>query len=727
MNTTIDHVGASTDRRGRSDTETPARVPDQHGRVERDGVAVHWEAYGERGRPAILLLPSWSIVHSRLWKAQIAYLARHFRVLAFDGRGNGLSDRPDYAAAYATGEFAADAIAVLDAAGEPSACLAGISMGARTALMLAAAHPERARGLFLIAPSIPCLERTPGAEASDFGEERDDYVGWQKYNRHYWLRDHRGFLEFFFSEAFPEPHSTKQIEDAVAWGLDTSAETLVLTAEGSGPAFGDPASVEAICRDVHCPVTVVHGSDDAIAAIGAGERLAELTDADFVRLEGSGHIPNARDPVPVNLMLREFAERVSPKPPRRRTWTRQSARAQRALYVSSPIGLGHAWRDVRIADELRRRVPGLEIEWLAQEPVTTVLRERGETIHPASRELASEVAHIDREAHSHDLHVFEALRRMDEIFCANYMVFDDVVRDQSYDLWIGDEAWEVDHFLHENPERKTAPFVWLTDFVGYLPMPARGGREAELTADYNAEMIGHVERHPRVRDRAIFVGEPQDIVGMDFGPGLPGIREWTERNYSFSGYVPGFDPGAMPGKAALREELGYGEEPLCVISVGGSGVGAPLLERAIEALPAVRERMPGLRAVAVAGPGIDPAGLPAAEGLEVRGYVHELFRHLAACDVAVVQGGLTTTMELVAAGRPFVSLPLASHFEQQFHVRHRLERYGARSSLDYDQASPDVLAAAIADAAAVSPAYRPVEPGGAARAAGLIAEVLERR
>jgi predicted glycosyltransferase len=153
-------------------------------------------------------------------------------------------------------------------------------------------------------------------------------------------------------------------------------------------------------------------------------------------------------------------------------------------------------------------------------------------------------------------------------------------------------------------------------------------------------------------------------------------------------------------------------------------VGAPLLRRAIEALPLAREQVPGLRTVAVTGPRIDPSSLPAADGLEVRGYVHELYRHLAVCDVAVVQGGLTTTMELVAAQRPFVAIPLASHFEQRFHVRHRLDRYGARRWLDYEDADPDTLAGAIAEAFGSRPSYRPVDAGGAARAAALIGELL---
>ena len=150
----------------------------------------------------------------------------------------------------------------------------------------------------------------------------------------------------------------------------------------------------------------------------------------------------------------------------------------RALFVSSPIGLGHAWRDVAIADQLRLRVPDLEVQWLAQPPVTETLARRGERIHPASAELASETRHFNLEAGEHELHAFEALRRMDEILCANFMVFHDVVTDEAFDLWIGDEAWDVDHFLHENPELRTAPYVWLTDFVGYLPLPDGGDHEA---------------------------------------------------------------------------------------------------------------------------------------------------------------------------------------------------------------------------------------------------------
>ena len=415
---------------------------------------------------------------------------------------------------------------------------------------------------------------------------------------------------------------------------------------------------------------------------------------------------------------------VSTPEPRR--WTRALARRRRALYLSSPIGLGHAQRDVAIADELRKLHPDLEIDWLAQHPVTAVLEAHGERIHPLSADLASESAHITAESSEHHLNAFQAIRRMDEIFVANFMVFHDAVESGEYDLVIGDEAWDVDHFLHENPELKRTAFAWMTDFVGWLPMPSGGEREAFLTADYNAEMIEHVERFPRIRDRAIFVGEPDDIVPDDFGPGLPTIRDWTERHFAFSGYVTGFDPAPLiERRDELRRELGYHpDERVVIVTVGGSGVGKALLHRVIASYPDAARRINGLRMIAVAGPRIDPTVLDAPAGIEVRAFVPELYKHLAACDLAVVQGGLTTTMELAAARRPFLYFPLRDHFEQNRHVRHRLARYGAGRYMDYDASPPEVIAEAIAAEIDRPIDYRPVETDGAARAASLIAGLI---
>jgi predicted glycosyltransferase len=163
---------------------------------------------------------------------------------------------------------------------------------------------------------------------------------------------------------------------------------------------------------------------------------------------------------------------------------------------------------------------------------------------------------------------------------------------------------------------------------------------------------------------------------------------------------------------------------VCIVTVGGSGVGSALLRRVIESFPAARQLVPQLRMIVVAGPRIDPSSLPAAAGIEIRPYVHDLQGHLAACDLAIVQGGLTTAMELTANRRPFLYFPLGHHFEQQVHVGYRLERYGAGRRMEFDRSSPEAIASAIAEEIGREVDYLPVESGGAARAAELIAELL---
>jgi pimeloyl-ACP methyl ester carboxylesterase/predicted glycosyltransferase len=702
---------------GTASEQTRAQYPDSDGYVERDGVRVYYEVYGS-GEPTVFLLPTWSIIHSRHWKMQIPYLARHCRVLTFDGRGNGKSDRPEDVAAYAEEEYAADSLAVMDATGTDRAVIVSLSLGAQRALLLAAEHPERVAGAMFICPSVSLGRPLPERVVYAFEDLLDTEEGWAKYNRHYWLKDYRDFLEFFFSRMFTEPHSTKQIEDCVGWGLETAPETLVATRLAI--TMGEEEARD-LCARVRCPVLVIQGTEDAITGPTRGIGLAEETGGKLVLLEGSGHAPHVRDPVKVNLLLRDFI--VPPRPAHR--WPRGRSRRRRALYISSPIGLGHAQRDVAIAKELRRLVPGLEIDWLAQHPVTKVLEGEGERIHPASAHLANESGHIESESAEHDLHCFQAWRRMDEILLANFMVFHDLVREEQYDLWIGDEAWELDYYLHENPEQKRAAYVWLTDFVGWLPMPDGGEREPFLTADYNAEMIEHIARFPRIRDQALFVGNPDDIVPDAFGPDLPRIRAWTEEHYDFAGYVSGFDPAELADRQRLRAELGYREdERVCIVTVGGSGVGGDLLRRVVGSFPEAKSLVPELRMVVVAGPRIDPASLPQTDGLDVRAYVHNLYRHLAACDLAVVQGGLTTAMELTANRRPFLYFPLRHHFEQNFHVRHRLERYRAGRCMDFETSTPEVIAAAIAEEIGREVDYLPVETNGAARAAARIAELL---
>jgi pimeloyl-ACP methyl ester carboxylesterase len=291
--------------------QTRARYPDRSGFVERNGVRTYFEVYGQ-GEPTILFAPTWAIVTSRVWKAQIPYFARKHRVVTPDPRGNGRSDRPSNAVAYAEHEFAMDLIAVMDAAEVERAVVVSISMGAQRALIATAECPERIAGLVFIGPAIPMGERLP-ERSVDFNVEDAPDEGWARYNRHSWRRDYRGFLEFFFDRCFTEPHSTKQIEDAVGWGSETDPETLILTED---PPELDEGATRALCQRVRCPTLVIQGLGDAVTGAGRGVALADaIADARLVTIEGGGHINNARDPVLVNLLIRDFVRHLDDRTP----------------------------------------------------------------------------------------------------------------------------------------------------------------------------------------------------------------------------------------------------------------------------------------------------------------------------------------------------------------------------------------------------------------------------
>jgi pimeloyl-ACP methyl ester carboxylesterase len=201
---------------------------------------------------------------------------------------------------------------VLDASGTERAVLAGLSMGAGYALQVAATHPDRVQGAILIGPSVDLDAPAGAGPGRDFDRELDRYEGWDRYNAGYWRADWPGFTEFFFDQMFNEPHSTKPFEDMVGWALETDPEVIVAAeyAPYIDPpdawATADEPPARAVIRRVTCPTLVIHGDHDRISHPKVGRRLAKLLGARLVMLKGAGHAPLARDPVKVNLLMREF-------------------------------------------------------------------------------------------------------------------------------------------------------------------------------------------------------------------------------------------------------------------------------------------------------------------------------------------------------------------------------------------------------------------------------------
>ncbi|MGH9176135.1 MAG: alpha/beta fold hydrolase, partial [Vicinamibacterales bacterium] len=226
--------------------------------------------------------------------------------ITYDPPGNGLAERTTDPAAFEYDRIVDQAVGVLDHLGIERAGVVGFSRGSDYGITLAARYPERVKRLALIANGVaPSVLPTP---RPDFWQPRDTYEGWEKYNAHYWRVDYHGFLEFYFTELFQEPHSTKAIDDGVGWGLETTPDVLAQAVSRAELRPRMPAA-EAIDR-VRCPVLIIHGDLDERDPIEISYELACIRpDWQLVVMEGCGHAPLLRDPVRVNLLLREFLGR----------------------------------------------------------------------------------------------------------------------------------------------------------------------------------------------------------------------------------------------------------------------------------------------------------------------------------------------------------------------------------------------------------------------------------
>ena len=533
------------------------------------------------------------------------------RVITFDGRGNGRSDRPTDPRGVPRGGIRRGC-ARGDGRDRNGARGRRVPVEGRgTVAAPRGRSPRAGRGR---SPSSLRRCRSPRrcrgrARTGSSDEPRDTYDGWGKYNRHYWVEHYEDFLEFFFSQCLTEPHSTKPHEDTVGWGLETDAPTLVATQ--LAPRLRGEADVRALLSRIDCPDPrdPRQRRSRAPVRIGCATRRAGERRA---RRHSRGR---ATSPMPATRSRSTCCSATSSGCVRS-AMTRDDAGRGRSRVAgarcTSPRRSASATPSATsaIADELRALHPDLEIDWLAQHPVTAVLETRGERIHPLSAELASESAHITAESSEHDLNAFQAIRRMDEILVANFMVFHDAVETGEYDLVIGDEAWDVDHFLHENPELKRTAFAWMTDFVGWLPMPdgrrARGVPDGRLQRrDDRARRAlpapprpGDLRRQPgRHRARRLRSGAAVD-------PRLDGAPLRVQR------LRHGVRPVAArrASRGARVASLGSSEdERVVIVTVGGSGVGEALLRRVVAAGPTPRRRVNGLRMIVVAGPRIDPA------------------------------------------------------------------------------------------------------------------------
>jgi UDP-N-acetylglucosamine:LPS N-acetylglucosamine transferase len=395
------------------------------------------------------------------------------------------------------------------------------------------------------------------------------------------------------------------------------------------------------------------------------------------------------------------------------------------LYISGSLGLGHINRDIAIANQLRKLLPEVDIEWLAANPAVAVLEEAGEKLVSGADQYANENISAEKAAKGSSLNVLSYLLKAQGDWKKNGEFFLNLIAKKRYDLIVGDEAYEIGTALEEHPEMKKFPFAMIYDFVG---LDAMTKNPLEHLGVYYWNLIWsrdyRLKRKP-IEDLALFVGELDDVPNITFGFMLPKRREFAKVFNTFVGYVFPFDVAQYSDKQEIRKKLGYSDEPLLICSIGGTAIGKNLLELCGQAYIIAKEKIPNLNAVFVSGPRLSSDSLNLPKGIEVKGFIPRLYEHFAVCDIAIVQGGATSTFELTALRRPFIYFPLEGHCEQA-NVSRILSNRGAGIKLRLSKSSPELLADHILKAIGTNVSYPDIPKDGAQRAAQSLVQLLEQ-
>jgi UDP:flavonoid glycosyltransferase YjiC (YdhE family) len=269
------------------------------------------------------------------------------------------------------------------------------------------------------------------------------------------------------------------------------------------------------------------------------------------------------------------------------------------------------------------------------------------------------------------------------------------------------------------------PFISIWDFSkGYSMSLNPMGRLGAWMMNRNWQTDSKIWNQLPVAQIFLFPEDdvPDERLGLFLMNAREAFKKW--KSTFFVGYPLQFDPNDFKDAAAIKKRLGYGKEPLIICAVGGTPFGKVLLNLCGKAYTLIKAQIPDVKMVMVAGPAIDTSSLKMPDGIEVREYIPQLFEHFAACDLAIVLGGGTSTLELAALKKPFIYFPLEKHWEQQITVAHRNERYNAGIKMLFPRTTPEALAQAIVSNIGKKVQYLDMPIDGCKKAAEVIAKLM---
>jgi hypothetical protein len=383
-------------------------------------------------------------------------------------------------------------------------------------------------------------------------------------------------------------------------------------------------------------------------------------------------------------------------------------------------------RDLAIASELRKLKPEIDFYWIGGEPAATFLRNAGERVLPESEGYSGEIGIAESMANGYRLNLAKYLVKANQDWKESWKKYLKLVDKGDYDLVIGDEAWAPAVGYGKDPTSQKQPFFLLTDFekcvsVTKSPIdkivvwmqnrgwdkPYKKAKKGNGAKDYHM----------------IFIGELEDVPNEKLGLFMSNARDVASQ-FKFVGYVLPFNPSDYHDVDANKSKLGYGKGELIICTIGGTSVGKDLLELCGKAFQSIKSSLPDARMILVTGPRLKPEQITVPNGVEIREYVPSLYEHFAACDLAIVQAGGTTTLELTALKRPFIYFPIEEHWEQLGTVVPRLHRHRAGVEMRFYQTTPEQLADAVIENIGKKVNYADIPVDGARNAAEIMARYL---
>lgn len=398
---------------------------------------------------------------------------------------------------------------------------------------------------------------------------------------------------------------------------------------------------------------------------------------------------------------------------------------QKVLYVSGSLGLGHVTRDLAIARELRKQIPGVEIDWIASHPASQMLSDSGETVLTEAAEYANESFYAENTNRGARLNLVKYLLKARKAWERNVDLFIQLVSSKTYDLVIGDETYEISLALRKYKDLKQFPFVMIFDFVGLDSMTLNPLEKLGVYMWNRKWSHDYRKRERPSFDLGLFVGERNDIPDKRFGFLLPKRRKFADVMYHYIGYILPFDIHELPSKQELRKKLGYNNNPLVIASIGGTSIGKELLELCGEAYSILREKKVNLQMVLVTGPRLDPEDLSVPEKVKVKKYIPNLYEHFAASDLSIIQAGGTSAVELSALNKPFIYFPIRDHSEQA-NVARILRERSTGMEMNLSATSALTLARRIKETIHSQVEYPEIPINGAKKAAELIKNILDQ-